>query len=235
MGEHDRRAADRRDRSDLLRVATWNLYLGADLSAVFGDGRSGDLETDLGEVVRQLSATPFEHRAPLVARTLVAQQVDVVGLQEVCTWTYDGMVTADFEDLLLAELASLGEEYDVVVRQATFRGAADLPAALGAGRVALTGHDVLLVRRRGRVRVESVHHGTFSQRLHLEVLGGHHQTVTRGWCAARCRLGEDGAGRHRRHDPHRGPRGAGARPSARRAAGRGRRPRPPGHRDGAGR
>ena len=177
-----------------MRVATWNLYLGADLSAVFGDGRSGDLDTDLGEVVRQLSATPFEQRAPLVAQTLVAQQVDVVGLQEVCTWTYDGVVTADFEALLLAELAALGEEYDVVARQATFRGAADLPDALGAGRVPLTGHDVLMVRRGGPVRVESSHHGTFSQRLHLEVLGGHHQTVTRGWCAARCRVGEDGPG-----------------------------------------
>lgn len=177
-----------------MTVATWNLYLGADLSAVFGNGRSGDLDADLGEVVRQLSATSFVHRAPLVARTLVAQQVDVVGLQEVCTWTHDGAVTADFEDLLLAELASLGEEYDVVVRQATFRGRADLPDALGAGRVALTGHDVLMVRRGGPVRVESSHHGTFSQRLHLEVLGGHHQTVTRGWCAARCRLGEDGPG-----------------------------------------
>jgi endonuclease/exonuclease/phosphatase family metal-dependent hydrolase len=195
MDEHDRRAAaDRWDGADRLRVATWNLYLGADLSTVFGNGRTGDLDTDLGEVVRQLSATPFEQRAPLVAQTLVAQQVDVVGLQEVCTWTYDGAVTADFEALLLAELAALGEEYDVVVRQATFRGAADLPDALGSGRVALTGHDVLMVRRGGPVRVESAHHGTFSQRLHLEVLGGHHQTVTRGWCAARCRLGEDGAG-----------------------------------------
>ena len=195
MDEHDRRAAgDRRDGADRLRVATWNLYLGADLSMVFGDGRSGDLDTDLGEVVRQLTATSFDHRAPLVAQTLVAQQVDVVGLQEVCTWTYDGVVTADFEALLLAELAALGEAYDVVVRQATFRGAADLPDALGAGRVALTGHDVLMVRRVGPVRVESTHRGTFSRSLHLEVLGGHHQTVTRGWCAAGCRLGEDGPG-----------------------------------------
>lgn len=195
MGEHDRRAAaDRRGGNARVTVATWNLYLGADLSTVFGNGRTGDLDTDLGEVVRQLTATSFDHRAPLVAQTLVARQVDVVGLQEVCTWTYDGVVTADFEALLVAELAALGEEYDVVVRQATFRGAADLPDALGAGRVALTGHDVLMVRRGGPVRVESSHHGTFSQRLHLEVLGGHHQTVTRGWCAARCRLGEDGPG-----------------------------------------
>ena len=69
-----------------------------------------------------------------------------------CTWAYDGAVTTDFEALLLAELAALGEPYDVVTRQATFRGAADLPAALGGGRVTLTGHDVLLVRRGGPVR-----------------------------------------------------------------------------------
>ncbi|QIK66191.1 hypothetical protein G7072_07385 [Nocardioides sp. HDW12B] len=177
---------------DRVRVATWNLYLGADLSTLFGPGRSGDFDADLAEVVRQLTTTGFEHRAPLVARTLVEHGADLVGLQEVCTWTHEGAVTTDFEALLLAELAALGEEYDVVTRQASFTGAADLPDALGGGRVTLTGHDVLLVRRDSPVRVESSHLGTFGRALHLEVMGGHRQTVSRGWCAAHCRVGDDG-------------------------------------------
>ncbi len=190
MGVRGRRAAA--EGPVRVRVATWNLYLGADLSILFGDGRRSDLDADLAEVVRQLTTTGFEHRAPLVARTLATHGPDLVGLQEVCTWTLDGAVTTDFEALLLAELDALGAGYDVVARQAGFAGAADLPAALGGGRIALTGHDVLLVRRDSPVRVESRHVGAFGRTLHLEVLGGHRQTVSRGWCAAHCRLGEEG-------------------------------------------
>ncbi len=193
MGVRERRAAEARAGSGRVRVATWNLYLGADLSTLFGSGRTGDFDADLSEVVRQLTATGFEHRAPLVARTLAEHAPDLVGLQEVCTWTHEGAVASDFEALLLAELAALGEEYDVVTRQASFSGAADLPVVLGGGRVTLTGHDVLLARRDSPVRVESSHLGTFGRTLHVDLMGGQRRTVSRGWCAAHCRLGDDGA------------------------------------------
>jgi endonuclease/exonuclease/phosphatase family metal-dependent hydrolase len=177
---------------DRLRVATYNLYLGADLTLVFDDGPTSSPVAGLAEVMRQLGSAPFERRARLVAQVIAAQAPDLVGLQEVCTWSVDDHVATDFEVLLLAALETLGEPYEVVARQATFTGEAVLPPDIGQGRVDLAGHDVLLRRVASPVEVLDTRVGTFGEAMTLAVLGGHQQTVTRGWCAAVCRRGPAG-------------------------------------------
>jgi endonuclease/exonuclease/phosphatase family metal-dependent hydrolase len=177
---------------DRLRVATYNLYLGADLTLVFDDRPSSSPVAGLAEVMRQLGSAPFERRARLVAQVLAAEAPDLVGLQEVCTWSVDDHVATDFEALLLGALEVLGEPYEVVARQATFTGEAVLPPDIGRGRVDLAGHDVLLRRTSSPVEVLDTRVGTFGEAMTLAVLGGHQQTVTRGWCAAVCRRGADG-------------------------------------------
>lgn len=173
-----------------LRVATYNLYLGADLTLVFDDGPTSSPVTGLAEVMRQLGSAPFERRARLVAQVLAAESPDLVGLQEVCTWRVDDQVATDFEELLLGALDALGEPYEVVARQATFTGEAVLPPDIGRGRVQLEGHDVLLRRVAGPVEILDTRVGTFGEAMTLAVLGGHQQTVTRGWCAVVGRLGD---------------------------------------------
>jgi hypothetical protein len=74
----------------VVRVATYNLYLGADLSLLLGDLPPEELRVNRDEVLRQLELTAFPHRADAVAGLLVREAVDLVGLQEVCSWRRDG-------------------------------------------------------------------------------------------------------------------------------------------------
>jgi hypothetical protein len=62
----------------VLRVATYNVYLGADLTLVFGARDSGDLERRTDRVLGQLEATDFAERARALAGVLVAAGADVV-------------------------------------------------------------------------------------------------------------------------------------------------------------
>ncbi len=53
-----------------LRVATYNLYLGADLSLLFGVADLDELAKQVRVVREQLEATRFEERARAVAAML---------------------------------------------------------------------------------------------------------------------------------------------------------------------
>jgi endonuclease/exonuclease/phosphatase family metal-dependent hydrolase len=68
-----------------------------------------------------------------------------------------------------------------------------LPPDVGQGRIDLAGHDVLLRRAASTIEVVDTRVGTFGEAMTLAVLGGHQQTVTRGWCAAVCRPGPAGS------------------------------------------
>ena len=70
-----------------LRVATYNLYLGADLSLLFGVTDLDELAKQVRVVREQLEATRFDERARAVAAVLGRERPDLVGLQEVSRWT----------------------------------------------------------------------------------------------------------------------------------------------------
>jgi endonuclease/exonuclease/phosphatase family metal-dependent hydrolase len=175
--------------SNSVVVATYNLYLGADLSLVLGDRPVDEMAANLAEVQRQLLTTSFDQRAQLVADALTAHAPDLIGLQEVCTWTLDGETLWDFRALVLAALAAREVPYDVVCEVQTFGGGAQLAAGAGLpGAIALSGSNVVLRRADSPVQVEATGSGLFGEALGVTSLNTDDLAITRGWCGASCQV-----------------------------------------------
>ena len=152
----------------MIRVATYNLYLGADLALLFGATDPVSLAERVAEVRAQLAATRFEERAVALARVLGRERPDVVGLQEVARWSTaplgpDGSrgeetVHADFLPTLLAALEDAGCRYDAHAANLNFSG------GLGVGNgtwMGVSGANVTLVRADAGLTVTAEHTGGF--------------------------------------------------------------------------
>jgi endonuclease/exonuclease/phosphatase family metal-dependent hydrolase len=181
-----------------VSVATYNLYLGADLSILLGERSESEVRDNLDEVVRQLLATAFPQRAGLVAQALAEHDVDLVGLQEVCCWTVGGEQVWDFTALLLAALREHGADFEVVSEVSTFAGEGELPPDPGSGSgpvpVHVRGSNVVLRRTDSRVVVLESAHGLFEEAHEMHSLGTRRVSIARGWCGVRCRVGEHTVG-----------------------------------------
>lgn len=137
-----------------MRVATYNLYLGADLSVLFGVADLDQLAETVRLVRDQLERTRFTERARTIAGLLAREEPDLVGLQEVTRWTLaelraDGSlgaerVLADFLPTLVDALAAAGCAYDVHVVNQSFSGA--MPVSADEW-LSVAGANVTLVRR----------------------------------------------------------------------------------------
>jgi endonuclease/exonuclease/phosphatase family metal-dependent hydrolase len=168
----------------MLTVATWNLYLGADLSRLFDVGDAAGLARATEEVAAELAATRFEERAGAIAAVLAREAPDVVGLQEVARWSRSPAgggppeVLADFLPTLLAELAARGLRYDVHASAPAFGGA--MPVE---GRwMELEGRDVTLVRAGADVRMLAESTGEYTARHAVDTgLPGVSFPIARGW------------------------------------------------------
>jgi endonuclease/exonuclease/phosphatase family metal-dependent hydrolase len=111
-----------------LRVATYNLYLGTDLTPLFGK-TGADLVAAAAEAWAHVQATDFGERAEAIADLIVEEQPHLVGLQEVSLWqtaplTNPGALTTryDFLQILLDELAERGAPYETAAVNAHFSG-----------------------------------------------------------------------------------------------------------------
>jgi endonuclease/exonuclease/phosphatase family metal-dependent hydrolase len=150
------------------RLATYNLYLGADLSRLFDARDPDELAARSTEVRAQLEATRFAERAGAVAALLARERPDVVGLQEVSRWTCaplredgsagDERVVVDFLPELLGALQRVGCRYEPFAVNTNFSGA--LP--VGDEWVAVQGANVTLVRADSGVRVGAERVGGFA-------------------------------------------------------------------------
>lgn len=154
-----------------VRVASYNLYLGADLRVMFAVQSPADMERAAAVVHQQVLATDFPARAELIASLLVREQVDVVGLQEVARWKriVEGVgggeqaeVWLDFLDLLVAALCRAGEHYDVHAHTPSFHGVSRVP---GGEQLAVTGHNAVLVRGASGLRVTGESTGRYRHTL----------------------------------------------------------------------
>ena len=186
-----------------LRVATYNVYLGADLSLMFGVVDAEGLLRQARVVRDQLAATDFPARAEAIARLLVREEVDVVGLQEVAQWSSavmsegaggpaESAVWLDFLGELRAALAGVGAPYDVYACNANFRGSA---AVSGSEVMSVLGHNVVLVRRDRGIVVEDARTGGFVSALDISTgMEGLTFNVARGWGWVDLRVGSPGAG-----------------------------------------
>lgn len=160
-------------------VATYNVYLGADLLPLLAAAGDPVALAHAADRVRdELAASRPAERIARVADLLARQAPDVVGLQEAVTlrtpWGGHDLVA-----VLLERLAALGCPFVLAQRREAFTGG-------GAG-VRLTGHDVLLVRDRPGLDVVATASGSFSANLPLPPADGEalvEATLHRGWVAA---------------------------------------------------
>lgn len=166
-----------------VRAATYNLYLGADLTTVFDVRDAEELSAAAGRVLDQVVATDFRSRAAAVARILVRERVDVVGLQEVATWSRvtdaGSEVWLDFLAELLGALEREGVGYDVHAATRSFHGG----AAVAAGQeMSVLGRNVVLVRRGSGVDVVGERTGDFDRTLDIVTpMPGLVLTIARSW------------------------------------------------------
>jgi endonuclease/exonuclease/phosphatase family metal-dependent hydrolase len=206
-------AAKQDDHSDngkgkVVNVMTRNLYLGADLAPAIGAPSLEAFVAANGQILREVTANSFPIRAKGLAREILAEKPDLVGLQEVALWrtgppdltpVITGKPTAttvryDYLQELLAQLNKGPDRYEVVVVQPEFDleapadengvpGDGPNPAIANAeinGR--LTMRDVILARRGAGVQTANPQSANFKVLLPVEILG-QKVPIKRGWTA----------------------------------------------------
>jgi hypothetical protein len=199
-------ARKQRPKSEVVRVMTRNLNLGANLRPGLNAHSLGELTEFAGEVLRQVTRTDFPTRAKGLAKEILDRKPDLVGLQETALWrtappdlspTFNNEPAAttvryDFLQLLLKRLNKHGKNYRAVAIEPEFdfespanengqpgdgpNGA--IPDSEINGR--LTMRDVILARVGAGVKTFKEKGGHFNDLLEVTVSGAK-ITVTRGW------------------------------------------------------
>ncbi len=168
-----------------LRILTWNLYLGADISRIFGAGLA-ELPDRVAGLWAMVGETDFAARAQALADCRAG--ADVLALQEVFRWAPGPPgrmppASLDFLALVTAALAERGLNYDLAARSAA--PPLWLPLAPGQGGwhgIWLQDAVVILVRR-GGCTADNPLDGRFGTR-HQVTLAGSVFPIDRGWVAA---------------------------------------------------
>ena len=211
-------AAPKPGKGTPVTVMTRNIYLGGDITrplrATAGKTGAaalvafGNANHALRSVVDQ---TDFPARSKLLAREIAETDPDLIGLQEVAMWRrgplelappFDkvGVANAttvdyDFLQILLADLAALGDPYVAVdvqeesdVEGPSFLGNPFFGTMSDPSDVRLTMRDVILKRATGRVTVLDSGGGQYAARLPFGVAGVTF-TFIRGYNWADVRVG----------------------------------------------
>lgn len=196
---------------------TRNLYLGADLApAIQSTSREAFFEAN-GAIFRQVEATNFPVRAKGLAKEILENEPDLVGLQEVALWRTAPpslgpvfsnrpeatTVKYDFLELLLDQLNKGKTRYRAVVVEPEFdfEAPADANGVPGDGpgggqgilanteiNGRLTMRDVILARVGVGVKTSHPQAGHFANLLVEKVAGSTEVTITRGWVAVDARV-----------------------------------------------
>lgn len=171
-----------------LRVATYNVYLGADLSLVFGATSEEDLVRRARTVYDQMRGTDFPGRARAIAGVLAREKVDVVALQEVSLWARSSasrdvsqppVVWCDFLDELTEALSEAGQPYSVHAANVNFSGSVTVAEEES---MSVAGHNVTLVRRDSGVEVSGWETGDYRATLEVAApMEGLRFRVPRSW------------------------------------------------------
>ncbi|MEX2105805.1 MAG: endonuclease/exonuclease/phosphatase family protein [Solirubrobacterales bacterium] len=208
-GIAEAKPAKHQSKGTTVNVMSRNLYLGADLTPALQSTSQAAFFEANGAIVRQVEATNFPVRAKGLAKEILAEEPDLVGLQEVALWReappsvgpiLSGKPEAttvkyDFLKLLLTQLNRKGSEYRVVRAQDEF----DFEAPANANGIPgdglpgsklladteingrLTMRDVILARVGAGVATSNPQGGNFAHPLIVKVAGGTEVSVTRGW------------------------------------------------------
>lgn len=177
-----------------VKVATYNMYLGADLLDIFLSSSPQELVAEVGEAFTDVQASRPLERIDEIADQIAAGAPDVVGLQEVALWRYGSpkdpapaeAVAYDFLQILLDRLAARGLHYAPVAIQT------NLDAELtGVGEgfaldIRYTDRLVVIARtdlQTSRLKVENTATGTFQTLFPVSILGGDPILIQRGWAS----------------------------------------------------
>jgi Endonuclease/Exonuclease/phosphatase family len=138
-------AADEDREDGAVRVMTRNLYLGSSLDGLLNATSLSDLITAAAQVTQNITDSKPDERAAAVAREIVKNHVDLVGLQEATivrmgplqlpaidleTFLPATGVVSDGLKLLLLALDNLGKHYSVVAIVPGFDAQLPIPPPL---------------------------------------------------------------------------------------------------------
>jgi endonuclease/exonuclease/phosphatase family metal-dependent hydrolase len=203
-------AAAKAPKGNEVNVMTRNLYLGADLTPAIESKSTSEFIEANGGILRQVEASNFPVRAKGLAKEIIGNEPDLVGLQEVALWrtappslgpVFSGKPEAttvkyDFLKLLLSQLNKGKNRYRPVVVQDEFdfEAPADANGVPGDGpgggqgvlanaeiNGRLTMRDVILARVGAGVKTFNPKSGHFAHLLVEKVAGSKEINITRGW------------------------------------------------------
>jgi endonuclease/exonuclease/phosphatase family metal-dependent hydrolase len=169
------------DTQRKLDVATYNVYLGADLAPLAAASTPQQLAERAEIAYGQMVRTDFPARARAISQLLKRDRPDVVGLQEVALWQRGPLggplqVTYDFLDILLGELRSAGLRYRAAAVNTT--NSTTLPVST-TEQVSFTDRDVILVQ--DRLRVTNAQSNIYAAKLVFTTPAEVTFTRVRGW------------------------------------------------------
>jgi endonuclease/exonuclease/phosphatase family metal-dependent hydrolase len=189
-------AALRANESDReVKVATYNMYLGAELLDIFLSTSPEQLVAEVGEAYLDVQAGLPEERIDEISDQIASSAPDVVGLQEVALWRIGApgdpasaeTVAYDFLQMLLDSLAERGAHYAPVAIQTNLdRELTGFFPAAPPLDIRYTDRLVILVRtdmQTSRLKVEGSQTGTFQVLLPVLLLGTTPIEIPRGWAS----------------------------------------------------
>jgi hypothetical protein len=133
-------------KSQEITVMTRNLYLGADLAPVIAAQTPEEFLAAAQAALAQVAANNFPERAQALAAEIVAKNPQLVGLQEVYSFTFNGFNgPPPFRDHLadlMTALAAQGADYKVAAAVRDI----NIQVPLNGSLVGVTDRDVILAR-----------------------------------------------------------------------------------------
>ena len=177
-----------------VKVATYNMYLGAELLEIFLSTSPEQLVAEVGEAYSDMQAGLPEERIDEIADQIAAASPDVIGLQEVALWRIGApgdpasaeTVAYDFLQMLLDGLAERGAHYAPVAIQTNLdRELTGFFEAAPPLDIRFTDRVVILARtdlQTSRLKLEGSQTGTFQVLLPVELLGNP-IFIERGWAS----------------------------------------------------
>jgi endonuclease/exonuclease/phosphatase family metal-dependent hydrolase len=169
-----------------MTAMTQNLYLGANLTPLFGP-TGNDLVVQAAIAYAHVVETDFPSRARAIAEEISAAHPDVIGLQEVALWQTAPITdparrttTYDFLGILLDALAEADHPYRVVAENTNFSGTLPISAST---LVTFTDHDAIIVRAdlpTPELQVSNAAGAEFTAAVRVPV-NGQPMVIPRGW------------------------------------------------------
>jgi endonuclease/exonuclease/phosphatase family metal-dependent hydrolase len=167
-----------------LKVMVRNVYLGADIVKLATPTNREDFERNATELFQIVQQNDYATRAKALAAEIRATKPDVIGVQEAAIWRTGpkddpapaANVVYDSTEVLLKELASLGQQY----RVAGGRDWLDVEGPTTTQDVRLVQRDVVLVRRNSKMKVNRSFQGGYTEHFDVQTQAGLAQSL-RGW------------------------------------------------------